>query len=62
MPVVQISMWTGRTKEQKKKMIAGITRAVCESIGCKPEDVTIIIYDIEKRNWGKQGKPASELS
>ncbi len=62
MPVVQISMWAGRTEEQKRKMMAGVTKAICESIGCKPGDVTIIVYDIDKKNWGKEGKPASDLN
>jgi len=59
MPIVQISMWAGRTEEQKKKMIEGVTKAVCEAIDCKPENVTIILYDVEKKNWGKSGKPVT---
>lgn len=61
MPLVQISMWAGRTEAQKKKLIAEVTNAFCKAIDCKPENVTIIIYDVEKMNWGKEGKPCTEI-
>lgn len=61
LPVVQISMWAGRTDEQKKKIIEGVTDVLCEALNIKPENVTVIIYEVEKKNWGKSGKPASEL-
>ncbi|MBC7090810.1 MAG: 2-hydroxymuconate tautomerase family protein [Nitrososphaeria archaeon] len=60
MPVVQISMWAGRSDEQKKKIIEGVTNVLCDVLGIKPENVTVIIYDVEKKNWGKSGKPSSE--
>ena len=58
MPVVRIDMWVGRTKEQKKKLIENVTKAVCDSVGCPPESVQIIIGDIPKENWGDKGKQA----
>jgi 4-oxalocrotonate tautomerase len=61
MPVVQISWWTGRTDEQKKKVIEGITKVIAEALNIKPEAVTVIIYDIEKKNWGVGGRPGTEL-
>ncbi len=60
LPVVQISMWAGRSDEQKKKIIEGVTNVLCDVLGIKPENVTVIIYDVEKKNWGKSGKPSSE--
>jgi 4-oxalocrotonate tautomerase len=56
MPVVRIDMWAGRTKEQKKKLIESVTKAVCDSIGCPTEAVQIVINDIPKENWGDKGK------
>jgi len=60
LPVVQISMWAGRSDEQKKKIIEGVTNVLCDVLGIRPENVTVIIYEVEKKNWGKSGKPASE--
>ena len=59
-PVVKIDMWSGRTPEQKKKLIEGITDAFI-GIGTPKEAVHIIINDVSKENWGTSGKPASEL-
>jgi 4-oxalocrotonate tautomerase len=56
MPVVKIDMLAGRTKEQKKKLIADVTAAVCGALSCKPDAVTIIITDVDKENWGAAGK------
>ena len=59
MPVVTVEMWEGRTIEQKKQLVAGITSAM-ESIGVSPEAVHIIIKDVPKHNWATGGKLASE--
>ena len=56
MPVVSIDMLEGKTREQKKMLIEKVTNAVCESVGCGPEVVTIVIRDISPVNWGKEGK------
>ena len=56
MPVVQIGLWTGRSKEVKAVLIENVTKAVCDSIGCPPESVTIVLEDIPKENWGQGGK------
>ena len=59
MPVVTIEMWEGRTIEQKKQLVEGITSSF-EKIGTPKEVVQIIIKDIPKHNWATGGKLASE--
>ncbi len=59
MPVVTIEMWEGRTIEQKKKLVAGIT-AVISDIGIPAEVIQIIIKDVPRHNWATAGKLASE--
>jgi len=61
MPLVQISMWTGRTQAQKKRVIEEVTKALCKALDLKADSVTVIIYDVEKMNWGKEGKPCTEI-
>jgi 4-oxalocrotonate tautomerase len=56
MPVVKIGLWAGRDKETKKKLIESVTSAVCETVGCPPQAVIVIIEDIPKDNWGQDGK------
>jgi len=50
-------MLEGRTKEQKKRMMEGITKAVVEATGVEAEKVWIIVSDVARENWGSGGKP-----
>ncbi len=59
MPVVTIEMWEGRTIEQKKQLVEGIT-SVMTKLGIPSEAINIIIKDNPKHNWGIGGKLASE--
>ena len=59
MPVVIVNMWDGRTVEQKKILVEGITTTFGK-IGVPAEAVQIILNDIPKHNWGIGGKLASD--
>jgi len=59
MPIVTVEMWEGRTVEQKKKLVEGIT-SVLTNMGVPLEAVHIIIKDNPKHNWASGGKLASE--
>ena len=61
MPVVIVEMWEGRTIEQKKQLVEGIT-SVMTKIGIPSQVVEIIIKDNPKHNWAVGGKLASEWS
>jgi 4-oxalocrotonate tautomerase len=57
MPLIEVKWFKGRDKETKAKTIKALTDAMCETAGCKPEAVTVIITDVERYGWGKAGKP-----
>ena len=59
MPIVIVELWEGRTIEQKKKLVEGITRAITDT-GVAPEAVRIILKDNPKHNWAIGGKLVSE--
>jgi 4-oxalocrotonate tautomerase len=59
MPVVIVNMWEGRTIEQKRILVEGIT-ATFGKIGVPAEAVQVILNDTPKHNWGIGGKLASE--
>ena len=61
MPVVIVEMWEGRTIQEKKKVVKGITSSFGK-IGIAPEAVRIIIRDNPKHNWAIGGKLASEMT
>ncbi len=59
MPVVQVHLWEGRTEEQIKEIISGITNVFLK-MGSKPESVKVLVQDYLKTHWGMNGKPALE--
>lgn len=56
MPVIQIDMFEGKTKEQKKAIIKEVTQAMVKAVGYKPSQITVIIRDIRPINWGTAGE------
>ena len=60
MPTYHVEMMEGRTVEQKKKLVAEITRVSVEILGGSPDSVDIIITDIKRENWSTGGKLWSE--
>jgi len=56
MPIIQVSMFEGRTIDQKRKLVAEMTDAVVKSLGVKPEDVRIILQDMAKHDYAIGGK------
>ncbi len=55
MPLVRIDMLAGRSREAKDALIANVTKAVVESVGCPVEAVTVILYEVDKADWARGG-------
>ena len=60
MPLVKIDMWTGKTDEEKEKLIAGVTKAFAD-IDIPTEHVHIVINENPPKNWGVGGRLGSKL-
>jgi 4-oxalocrotonate tautomerase len=60
MPVVQIYLYSGRTKEQKNEMVRRISKDFEEVFNVKPESLNILFHDMDKSDWGVRGALASE--
>lgn len=56
MPVVTVQMWSGRSTEQKRRLVRAITDAMVEHANCKPDHLHVIIQDVPKDSWGRSGK------
>ena len=59
MPVVIVESWEGKTVDQKRQLVEGITSSFVK-IGVPSEAVHIILKDNPKHNWASGGKLASE--
>lgn len=55
MPDVHISWLAGRTVEQKRKVVEGITRVLAEEAGAKPESTHIVFVDIPHTDFASGG-------
>ena len=60
MPTYHVEMFEGRTPEQKKNLVAAITRVTVEVLGGQPDSVDVIITDVKRENWATGGKLWSE--
>jgi 4-oxalocrotonate tautomerase family enzyme len=56
MPVVTIDLWPGRSVNQKRRLVAAITEAMVQHADCGPEHMHVIIHDVPKDSWGRNGK------
>ena len=54
--IIEITMFRGRTKEQKKSLIESITSKLVERLGINTTDVFIVIHEPDNENWGLAGK------
>ena len=55
MPDVHISWLAGRTVDQKRKVVEGITKILMEEAGAKPESTHIVFVDIPQTDFASGG-------
>lgn len=55
MPNISIRLAKGRTIEQKRRLVAEVTRAVSESLDLPTDLVSIQIEEFDRENWATGG-------
>jgi len=61
MPYVSIQITKeGATKEQKAKLIAGVTNLLQTVLGKHPTSTFVIIDEVDTDNWGTAGEQVTE--
>ena len=55
MPLIQVALTEGRSIEEKRDLIASITRETVRVLGCKDSSVTIILTDVSRSDWATAG-------
>ncbi|MGB9835243.1 MAG: 2-hydroxymuconate tautomerase [Candidatus Saccharicenans sp.] len=60
MPLVEIHLLEGRTKEQKKAMLEAVTQAIHQTLGAPLETIRVWIQEIPKDEFMSAGLLASE--
>jgi 4-oxalocrotonate tautomerase len=60
MPTIRVELMEGRTPEQKKNLVAALTKAVVDTLGGKAESVDVLLFDIKRSDWATGGELWSE--
>lgn len=55
MPMVTIAMYEGRSLEQKRELVKGVTDVVARVTGNPPESVHVVIEEVKRENWAIGG-------
>ena len=56
MPLISISLYPGRSDEQKKEFVEKITETAVKILKTKPEHVIVVFDENPKENWYLAGK------
>jgi len=55
MPLVQITMLSGRTVDQKRKLAQRITDAMVEEAGARKEAIVVTFVEVTKESYASGG-------
>jgi 4-oxalocrotonate tautomerase len=56
MPLISVSMYPGRTREQKEEFAKAVTDAAVQILKTKSDHVIIVYEENAKENWFISGK------
>ena len=61
MPYINIKITReGVSKEQKEKLIDGVTKLLSDVLNKKPATTFVVIDEVEMENWGIGGLPVED--
>ncbi|MCG7335830.1 2-hydroxymuconate tautomerase family protein [Sporosarcina sp. ACRSM] len=60
MPIIQVQVIKGRSVEQIRDFIAHVTEVAAKDLEVNPEQVRVIVTEIEDTHWGAGGLPIKE--
>lgn len=59
--IIEISMFSGRSTETKKRLIRLLFERIETEVGSVPRDIEITIHESPAENWGIRGRCGDEL-
>jgi 4-oxalocrotonate tautomerase len=60
MPMISVTMFPGRTEQQKKALVEEITAAFVRTCNGQRPDVWVVIHEVPRGHWAIGGKLYSE--
>ena len=61
MPYVSVRVAGKATAEQKKDVVAGMTKVLVDVLGKSPDSIFVVIDEVDTDNWGFKGTTLTEL-
>lgn len=61
MPILRVSLWAGRSKQDKAELAEALTEAMVRAAKVPAEAVTIVFEELPKENWATGGQLHTEL-
>ncbi len=60
MPLIHVSLFEGRSLEQKRAFAEHVTKVASETLQCSPDSVDVIFEDIKRSDWATAGRLHSD--
>jgi 4-oxalocrotonate tautomerase len=60
MPLIRVELFEGRSPEQKRELAVALTEATVRTLGCKPDAVDVMFFDVRPSDWVTAGVPWNE--
>jgi 4-oxalocrotonate tautomerase len=60
MPLIDVSIARGRTPEQLRELIAALHAAVQGSLDAPPDNITVIVREVEQELWARANTTIAE--
>jgi len=61
MPLIEISIGTGRTPEQLRALIDGVHRVAEQTVDAASENITVIVREVPPHCWSRGNHTIAEL-
>lgn len=60
MPIIDVSLVTGRSASTKAELIRELTDAAERALGVPRETIRVLLREVPPENWGVAGAPKAE--
>ncbi|GAA1021680.1 4-oxalocrotonate tautomerase [Acrocarpospora pleiomorpha] len=60
MPIIDVSLLTGRTESELREMISAVHEAVVRSLGVPSASVRILVREVPPTHWAADGETIAE--
>jgi 4-oxalocrotonate tautomerase len=55
MPIVTVSLFSGRTQREKDRLAEAITDSVCKILGVEKKEIIVVFQEAPSGNWFAEG-------